>query len=288
MEIQWIAQMNEAIEYIESQLTSEIDYEQLGRLACCSSYQFQRMFGYIAGVPLAEYIRRRKMSRAAVDLQSGEKVLDVALKYGYSSPTAFSRAFQSVHGLSPSQMKHDSVIVKSYLPLTFKLTVKGAVEMNYRIEKKEAFRVIGLSCPMSQELEENFKNIPLLWDKVEENGFLEQLACLSDGSEPKGLLGVCSCIGQESDWRYYIAVASMKQIEGMEEYEVPAATWAIFSGNSGNEPVSKAIQDMEQRIISEWLPSSGYSYGNGPDLEVYLNDDSKNMEFEVWIPVIKN
>ncbi len=284
MEMEWITQMNRAIAYIESKLTEEIDYEELGRAACCSSYQFQRMFGYIAGLPLSEYVRRRKMSRAAEDLQNGEKVLDVALRYGYSSPTAFSRAFQSVHGLNPSQVKQETAVVKSYLPLTFKLTIKGASEMNYRIEKKEEFRVVGLSCPMNNELEENFKNIPLFWDKVVEDGSLEQLERLADASSPKGLLGVCSCIGEESNWKYYIAVASAQSVEGMEEYEVPAATWAIFSGSCGEEQLSKAIQDLGQRVITEWLPSSGYSYGTGPDLEVYLND----TDFEIWIPVVKN
>ena len=156
--------------------------------------------------------------------------------------------------------------------------------MNYRIEKKEAFRVIGFSCPMSNELEENFKNIPLFWDKVVENGSLEQLEQLTKNSEPKGVLGVCSCIGEESNWKYYIAAASEQSVEGMEEYEVPAATWAIFSGSCGEQPLSKAIQDLGQRVITEWLPSSGYSYGNGPDLEVYLNDS----DFEIWIPLIKN
>ena len=95
--MEWIQRLNGAICYIEEHLTGEIDYEQLGRIACCSAYHFQRMFSYMAGIPLSEYIRRRKMSRAAADLQNGKKVIDVACDYGYQSPTAFHRAFQSVH-----------------------------------------------------------------------------------------------------------------------------------------------------------------------------------------------
>ena len=133
--MEWIERFNDAIAYIEKNLTDEMDYEQLGRIACCSSYHFQRMFSYMAGMPLSEYIRRRKMSLAAVDLQGGEmKISDVALKYGYSSPTAFNRAFQAIHGFAPSLMKTEGVSVKSFPPITFKITVKGAGEMNYRIE----------------------------------------------------------------------------------------------------------------------------------------------------------
>lgn len=101
--MEWITRLNATIRYMEEHLTEEIDYEQLGRIACCSSYHYQRMFSYMAGIPLSEYIRRRKMSRAAVDLQNSDsKIIDLAAKYNYASPTAFNRAFQSVHGFAPS------------------------------------------------------------------------------------------------------------------------------------------------------------------------------------------
>ncbi len=101
--MEWIERLNKAIDYIEEHLNDKPDYEQLGKIACCSGYHFQRMFAYMAGTPLSEYVRKRKMSLAAVDLQDGsEKIIDVALKYGYNSPTAFNRAFQSVHGIAPA------------------------------------------------------------------------------------------------------------------------------------------------------------------------------------------
>lgn len=113
--MEWIERMNEAVRYIEEHLTEEMNYEELGKIACCSAYHFQRMFGYMANVPLSEYIRRRKMSLAAVDLQSSkEKIIDVALKYGYSSPTAFNRAFQAVHGIAPSMVRNEGNSVKSF------------------------------------------------------------------------------------------------------------------------------------------------------------------------------
>ena len=157
--MEWIERFNEAISYIEEHLTEEIDYEQLGRIACCSSYHFQRMFTYMAGVPLSEYIRRRKMSLAAVDLQGGNmKIIDVAGKYGYSSPTAFNRAFQTVHGIAPSAVKSEGVSVKSFPPILFKITVKGVEEMNYRIETKDAFRIVGASVPLDKDIEKIFRS----------------------------------------------------------------------------------------------------------------------------------
>lgn len=280
--MEWIERLNHAIDYIEEHLTEEIEYEQLGRIACCSAYHFQRMFTYMAGVPLSEYIRRRKMSLAAVDLQGGDaKIIDVAAKYGYSSPTAFNRAFQSVHGIAPSAVKTEGVSVKSFPPLVFKITVKGVEEMNYRIETKDAFRVIGVSQPLHRELEKNFAVVPTMWQTAATDGTVQKLAALMD-AEPMGLLGVSAC-GEEEDWKYFIAVSSTKPAGEFEEYTVPAATWAVFAGEGTN----LSIQDLEQRIVTEWLPTSGYEYGNAPDIEVYLSPDPQNAKFEVWIPVVK-
>lgn len=104
--MEWIERLNKAINYIEENITKEIEYEQVAKIACCSTYHFQRMFAYMADVPLSEYIRRRRMSLAAVELQNDDKkIIDVALKYGYSSPTAFNRAFKSIHGVAPSVIK---------------------------------------------------------------------------------------------------------------------------------------------------------------------------------------
>ncbi len=120
--MEWVEKLNQSMNYIEEHLAGEIDYEQLGRIACCSTYHYQRMFTYMAGITLAEYIRRRKMSLAAVDLQGGdERVIDIAEKYGYRSPTAFNRAFQSFHGIAPSSVKDEGVSVKSFSPIVFKI-----------------------------------------------------------------------------------------------------------------------------------------------------------------------
>lgn len=280
--MEWIERLNEAIGYMEEHLTQGIDYEQLGRIACCSSYHFQRMFTYMAGVPLSEYIRRRKMSLAAVDLQGKDmKIIDVAGKYGYSSPTAFNRAFQSVHGIAPSAVRNEGVPVKSFPAITFKITVKGVEEMNYRIETKEAFRIVGVSVPLYQEIEKNFTVIPPKWQEISMDGTLQRLIGMMD-TQPMGVLGVSVCSDREP-WRYYISVATSQAADGLEEYTIPAATWAVFPGEGTNE----SIQELERRIITEWLPTSGYEYGDAADVEVYLNPDPQNAKYEVWIPVVK-
>lgn len=280
--MEWVERLNDSMRYIEEHLTEEMDYEQLGRIAYCSAYHFQRMFTYMAGVTLSEYVRRRKMSLAAVDLQGGkEKIVDIAEKYGYHSPTAFNRAFQGVHGIAPSTVRSEGVSVKSFPPLTFTIAVKGAEEMNYRIETKEAFRIVGVSVPLEKEIEKNFAVIPGKWQEISMNNTLQKLIQMMD-TPPMGVLGVSTC-NDEEPWRYYIAVSTSKDADGLEEYIVPAATWAVFEGSGTNQ----SIQELERRIVTEWLPTSGYEYGNAPDVEVYLNPDPQNAQYEVWIPVVK-
>lgn len=279
----WVDRLNEAVRYIEDNLTGEIEYEKLGQIACCSAYHFQRMFNYIAGVPLSEYIRRRKMSLAAVDIQGGEaKIIDVAAKYGYSSPTAFNRAFQSVHGVSPSAVRGEGVPIKLFPPITIKVTVKGVEEMNYRIETRKAFRIVGKSFPLSREIERNFAEVPQMWQGAVEDGTIEIIVSLMNG-EPCGVLGVSVCTDGE-EWRYYIAVSSAAEIDdALEEYVVPGCTWAVFPGSG----TGKSIQELEGRIVTEWLPTSGYEFTNGPDIEVYFEPNPENTAYEVWIPVRK-
>lgn len=219
----WIARLNMTIKHIEEHLAEEIDLHKLAEIACCSSYHYQRMFTYMAGIPLSEYIRRRRMTLAVADLQSGDKIIDVALKYGYASPTAFNRAFQSVHGIAPSFVKNSGVSLKSFSPISFTITIKGAEEMEYRIEKKDAFRIVGVSQQLSQNIEENFQVIPTMWQQAVMNGMIPKLLEIMN-SHPMGVLGVSAC-GDDEQWYYYIAVSSSAPLsEGLEEYIVPAST----------------------------------------------------------------
>lgn len=281
--MEWIERLNKSINYIEEHITEEISYDELAQIACCSTYHFQRMFTYIAGVSLSEYIRRRKMSLAAVDLQgSNEKIIDISLKYGYFSPTAFNRAFQSIHGVAPSALKNEGVSIKSFPPITFKFTVKGVEELNYRIETKPAFRIVGKSYPLNKEIEQNFLEVPQMWQNAVMDGTIKKIIALMN-SQPQGVLGVSACNDNEK-WKYYIAVSSTADIDtSLEEYIVPGCMWAIFPGGG----TGKSIQELEKRIVTEWLPTSGYEFTEGPDIEVYFNPDPNNTQYEVWIPIKK-
>ena len=206
----------------------------------------------------------------------------MAAKYGYASPTAFNRAFQSVHGVSPSAVRGEGVPIKSFPPITIKVTVKGVGEMNYRIETRKAFRIVGKSFPLSREIERNFAEVPQMWQGAVEDGTIEKIVSLMNG-EPRGVLGVSVCTDGE-EWRYYIAVSSAAEIDdALEEYVVPGCTWAVFPGSG----TGKSIQELEGRIVTEWLPTSGYEFTNGPDIEVYFEPNPENTAYEVWIPVRK-
>ena len=282
--MEWTDRLNQAIHYIETHISEEIDYRDLAQIACCSTYHFQRMFTYVAGISLSEYIRRRRMSLAAVDLQNGnERILDIALKYGYASPTAFNRAFQGIHGIAPSALKNKGVSIKSYPPIAFACTVSGRRELNYRVETKGPFRIVGKSYPLSREIEKNFLEVPQMWQSAGMDGTLKRILPLMEGP-PRGVLGVSACSGDE-DWRYFIAVSSRMEIDdSLEASSIPDCTWAIFPGKG----TGKSIQELERRIVTEWLPTSGYEFAEGPDIEVYFEANPEHTQYEVWIPVMSD
>lgn len=154
--------------------------------------------------------------------------------------------------------------------------------MNFRIEKKEAFRIIGVSIPLSEDIEENFKIVPKFWEDSRSEGAIEKLARLMN-SVPMGVLG--ACVHEKDNMRYFIAVSNNDSTNhGFEEQEVPASTWAIFPGE-GVMPT--AIQTLTKSIHTDWLPTSGFEYANATEIEVYMNDDYQNSKFEVWISIVK-
>lgn len=275
----WINSLNKALDMIESHLTSEIDYDELSAITQCPMYYFQKLFLYMSGLSLNEYIRLRRLSLAAVDLQKNKvKVIDVALKYGYNSPTAFNRAFKKFHGIAPSLVRNGNPSIKSYPPIRFSLAKQGGCELNFRIEHKQAFRILGLSCPLDKSLENNFKVIPNEWNKAVENGKLMKLRQMND-LEPKGVLGICD--HHSSIWKYYIAVASTQSHSEFETCVIPESMWAVFTGRGTNV----SLQVLERRVIMEWLPTSGYQCADVPDIEYYIQADPNDAIYEYWLPI---
>lgn len=201
--MEWLKNLSNAIEYIESNLDGEISYEKAAEIACCSTYYFQRMFSYVTGISLSEYIRRRRMTQAAFELRSLEtKVLDVALKYGYTSPTSFNRAFQSIHGISPTAAKSEGSMLHAYPPIKFSVQVTGGSAMVYRIEEKEAMRIVGIRIPLTEDMDENQKLVPVFWNRVLHGSQFTEICKLSNRS-PDGVLGVTAYqgAGEIYDWQ---------------------------------------------------------------------------------------
>lgn len=280
----WLDCLNQSLAYIEAHLEEEIDYEEIAKVACASSYHYQRMFSAITNVPLGEYIRRRRLSLAAIRLQeSNEKVIDIALRYGYQSPTAFNRAFMNMHGIPPTKARQKGVKLKLFPPISFQISVKGEVAMNYRIEEKEGFRLVGVKEAITTANGENFIKVPKVWERLWNEGVYEEITALANGS-PRGVMGVCTNFRQ-GEFDYYVAVSSDRVVpDNMEAIEVRAGTWVAFECKG-----VQGIQDTFKRLYSEWFPTSGYEHSGGPEIEWYPGEDTDTEAFacEVWIPIIK-
>lgn len=284
--MEWLKKLSDAVSYVEDNLDSEISYEEAAKIACCSTYYFQRMFTYVTGISLSEYIRRRRMTQAAFDLQSmNVKVLDVALKYGYTSPTAFNRAFQSVHGITPASAKSQGYTLNAYPPIKFSVNITGGHAMPYRIEEKEALRIVGIRIPLTEDMEENKKLVPPFWKEALQTSEFKKVCKLSNQS-PAGVLGVTAYQGADEIYYYIAAVTDQPVPAGMFEYVIPAATWVIFECEGR---FKESIQSIFRRFLTEWLPFSRYTYAELPDIEVYpiSKESSQEGHSEVWIAVKK-
>lgn len=278
---------NEALNHIENNLLHEIDFQQVARIAGCSEYQFRRMFPFLAGMPLGEYIRKRKLSIAVSLLQHGEKVIDVALKLGYETPESFSKAFQAMHGVTPSQVKRDYVHLKAFPPIHFQLTVRGGIEMDYRIVEKEEFRIVGFKKRIILQYEGTNPQMNALVEKLTP-AVITELKDLSN-IEPKGILNVSTNFAERttegSELDQYLGVATTKLAPlGYDILSVEASTWAVFTAIG---PFPTALQTTWAKIYSEWLATSGYTLTGGPEILWNESPDTSRPDYksEIWIPV---
>lgn len=282
----WLCKMNEALQYIEDNLTGEIMVEEAAKRALCSSFNFQRMFSYMADVSLGDYIRRRRLTMAAMELLTADtRVIDVALKYGYESPVSFARAFYAMHGMNPSEVKKPGAKIKSYSRISFEITIKGVEAMNYYVKEMEEFRLIGYKERIPLANGENFKRIPDMWDRVSEDGRYNTLMEVND-DQKLTCLGVCAN-GNDKEFDYYIATGSDHPLlEGMEELIVSPATYVIFEC-VGKMP--EAQQKVWKRIFTEFFPTSGYEITDEPQIEWYSEGDPSSEDYlsQIWIPVLK-
>ena len=283
--------MNEVMKYIENHLTEEIDFKEAAKIAYCSEYHFKRMFSFLAGIPLSEYIRRRRLSLAAFELSSGDrKIIDVAMDYGYHSPDSFARAFQNLHGITPSEARNNGHRLKAYPKMTFQLTIKGGSELNYRMVEKESFNIVGIMKRVPIQFEGENPEINDMWKSLTE----DKIAKLIEISnvEPKGIIQASTNFSEgrmeeKGELDQYIGVATSKNAtDEFTELTVPALTWAVFESTG---PFPNTLQETWGKIYAEWFPSSSYQLAEGPEILSIKTKDltSPEVQTEIWIPVVK-
>jgi AraC family transcriptional regulator len=284
-----LRRLNEAIGYIEENMLGDIDYKAVARLAYCSEYHFQRMFSYLAGVSLSEYIRRRRLSLAAFELMNSKaRILDIAIKYGYNSPDSFTRAFQSLHGITPSEARSGGQSLKAFPRMAFQLSIKGANEMNYRIVEKEHFNLVGIKKRVPIIFNGVNPEIAAMWQSLD-MAKINRLKQLSN-VEPIGLLSASTNFSEgrmeeKGELDHYIGVATtMEYPDDLTKLEVPALTWAVFEAVG---PFPDTLQNVWGRIYSEWFPSSNYQLAVGPEMLWNEHKDVTSPAFlsEIWVPV---
>lgn len=285
----WITGIQRALDYTEEHLTEEIDYEAVAKEAASSSFHFQRMFSLVCGFSLGDYIRMRRLTLAAEDLmRTGDKVIDVALRYGYDSPESFTRAFSRFHGITPTEARRGGS-VKSFSRLSVKLILSGGSTMNYRIEKKDALRIVCKKIQVRKPQGETAtEDIAKFWNQCSADGTMEKLCKLGKFDELGGVLGVCfSSELADSGFPYGIGVEyNGAPLDGgeFEIVDIPAYTYAVFECR-GKMP--EAFKKTYQQICTEFFPQSNYVYGSGLELEVYPSADTQNPDYfcEIWIAV---
>lgn len=282
-----LERLNQAVEHIECHLDQAVDVEEVARIAATSEYHLRRMFSALAGMPLSEYVRRRRLTLAGAEVLAGrETLLEIAVRYGYGSGEAFARAFRAMHGIGPGEARRTGAALNSQSRMAFRLIIEGSSSMRYRIVDKAAFNVVGLKTRVplvhagpNQAIMDFVRRIDLQT--------LERLEKLSD-QEPHGIVAVCDGMdpsraeGTELDYHHGV-ITSPAALEGTTTLAVPAGTWAVFT-TSG--PALQTIQELWRDVFTEWFPSNPYRTRTGPEiLRTRLSPEKTEADAELWLPV---
>lgn len=282
-----LERLNDALAHIEAQLEGHIDVAELAQIAMTSEYHFRRMFSGLAGMPLSEYVRRRRLTVAAAEvIADREPLLDIAVRHGYGSGEAFARAFRSVHGVGPGEVRRTGAALRSQPRMSFRLIVEGNSSMRYRIVEKGEFKLAGKKA-----------RVPLVYEGVNpsiaefirsiDKGTNERITALSD-QEPRGLLSAVASIAEDraegSELDYYHSVVTDAEVpDDLDSLTVSPGTWAVFESSG---PFPQALQEMWRDIYTQWFPSNPYRSIRGPELvrTEYLAD-GEHADAQVWIAV---
>jgi len=284
-----IAELNRLVELVEERLTDDLDVAGLATGLGTTEYHLRRMFSSLAGMPLSEYVRRRRMAVAAADVLGDEDLLSIAVRYGYGSTEAFGRAFRSVHGVGPGDVRRDGGPLRTQPQIRFRLTVEGNITMDARITDRPAFRLIGHAArvPLIHEgvnphIQAHIASLPATEH--------ERLKGLGD-TDPAGLLQVSADVdpdyteGSELTYLHGVAVAGAADLpDDLDEIEVPAGTWAVFR-TEGEYPAS--LQVIWAATATDWFPSNPWRLRPGPSIVAVLErtEDFSAAVCELWLPV---
>ncbi|MEU9476133.1 AraC family transcriptional regulator [Streptomyces sp. NPDC048191] len=283
--------LNQAMEHIEGHLDQHIEVSALARITVTSEYHFRRLLSSLAGMPLSEYIRRRRLTVAGSAVLAGEPaLLDIAVRYGYSSGEAFARAFRAMHGVGPGEARRTGAALNSQPRLSFRLTVEGNSTMRYRIVEREAFRVVGKKA-----------RVPLIHQGVNPHiaehvrsispETMLRIVGLSD-QDPEGVVSATVRLsddfdeGSELDYYHAVVTTAVELPEDLDVLDCPAGTWAVFE-NTG--PFPQALQQMWGDVAAQWIPSNPYEYRPGPEILCTRPSeaDATQSDAQLWIPVTR-
>ena len=291
--MEWIKGIQRALDYVEAHITETIDYEEAAKQAYSSSFHFQRIFSILCGFTLGDYIRMRRLSLAGNELASSDiKVIDAALKYGYDTPESFSRAFTKFHGVTPSQAKHGGAALKSFSPLSVKLSLDGGNTMNYRIETLGAFPIICKKKQVSSKKELTTEEISRFWQSCGTDGTIMELCKYIPENNIFQNCIVGSSFGKDAaDTEFPYAIGAHYNgmpvsDEDLTVIQIPAHTYVVFPC-VGKMP--EAFQKLYQQIYSEFFPASEYQPCGGTDFEAYPSADVEDPDYscEIWVAVEK-
>ena len=276
-----IQSFNGTMAYIERTIETGCDEAEIARISGYSYPLFSRIFSILVGYPLNEYLRFRKLSRAAADLRNTDaKIIDIALAYDYESPDSFAAAFKKFHGVSPSAVRNGKEF-KSFAPIKLSLTVNGGQTMEVKIEKKSGFTLAGIQVDADRT-----SDFPKVWNSLFEKASREELAKLGNGRS----FGICSEVKDGKTFTYaaaYDCRDAQKATElGLSVMHIPEAEYAVVQLKGS---VPNCIHQGWKYVMETFFPEQGYCHAGTPDFEAYSEGDmySKNYMMELWVPIVK-
>lgn len=275
-----LKQLNDAIAYMERNLCGELDYGEAARIACVTEDSFKRFFSYMTGMSVNEYIRRRRLTLAAYEVQETDaRIIDIAVKYHYESADAFTKAFVKQHGVTPTQARKRAGTLKVYSPVSFHIMIKGAKAMEFRIVEMEETEVYGISRRTQVQAAERFELERIMWS--EEEDYVPKMIC--DGFD-----GIW--YGIWSEGAYMIARKKEDASgENLEKRIIPAGKYAAFTTERGGY-AGDVLPRLRDLIFNSWLPDSGYRQSADLEIEIYhlwtkREERREKRYFEIWVPI---